>query len=61
MQLTLTSAFVGNAHVIRCCGALILGDESAALESPFRERSLPTPASSSRSPRYIDWTALGLD
>ncbi len=40
MQLTLASAFVGNVHVIRCSGAIVLGDEASALESAFKERSL---------------------
>ncbi|MFP5233632.1 MAG: STAS domain-containing protein [Acidobacteriota bacterium] len=40
MQLRLESAFAGNVHIIRCSGAIILGEESGALEAAFKERSL---------------------
>ncbi len=40
MHLRLESAFVGNVHVIRCNGAIVLGEESGALEAAFKERSL---------------------
>ncbi len=40
MQLTLETAFVGNVHIIRCTGAIVLGPETSALEAAFTERSL---------------------
>ena len=40
MHLRLESAFAGNVHIIRCSGAIVLGEDSGALEAAFKERSL---------------------
>ncbi len=39
MPLTLESDFIDNVHIIRCTGAILLGDEARALEDAFNQRS----------------------
>ena len=39
MPLTVKSRFVGNVYVIRCTGALVLGEETKALETLLEERT----------------------